>query len=78
MKKHTFGVFWLLPLSTDVKMSRTETETPLYTSVNTIGFDVSNYIQFMYTYKFSKGSNVKKLNRKIEVESDSKTQAIGK
>ncbi len=78
VKNHTFGVFWLLPLSTNVKMSRTETETPYYTSTNTVGFDVSNYIQFMYTYKFNKGRNVKKLNRTIEIESDSKSQAIGK
>jgi outer membrane receptor protein involved in Fe transport len=78
VKNHTFGVFWLLPFSTDVKMSRTETVTPQYVSTNTIGFDVSNYIQFMYTYKFNKGKNVKKLNRTIEVESDSKSQAIGK
>ena len=78
VKNHTFGVFWLLPFSTNVKMSRTETETPYYTSTNTIGFDVSNYIQFMYTYKFNRGKNVKKLNRTIEIESDSKSQAIGK
>ena len=77
VKNHTFGIFWLLPFSTDVKLNRTETETPYYTSTNTIGFDVSSYIQFMYTYKFNKGKNVKKLNRKIDVESDSKSQAIG-
>jgi outer membrane receptor protein involved in Fe transport len=78
VKNHNFGVVWLLPFSTDVKLSKTITETPYYTSTNTIGFDVSNYIQFMYTYKFNKGKNVKKINRKIEVESDSKSQAIGK
>ena len=78
VKNHTFGIFWLLPFSSDVKLSRTETETPYYTSTNTIGFDVSKYIQFMYTYKFNRGKSVKKLNRNIEVESDSKTQAIGK
>jgi len=78
VKNHTFGVFWLLPFSGDVKLSRTETETPYYTSTNIIGFDVSAYVQFTYTYKFNKGKNVKKLNRTIEVESDSKSQAIGK
>jgi iron complex outermembrane recepter protein len=78
VKNHTFGIFWLLPFSTNVKLSRTETETPYYTSTSTIGFDVSNYIQFMYTYKFNKGKNVKKLNRNIDLESDSKSQAIGK
>ena len=78
VKNHTFGIFWLLPFSKDVKLTRTETETPYYTSTNTIGFDVSNYIQFMYTYKFNRGKDVKKLNRKIDLESDSKSQAIGK
>lgn len=78
IKNHSIGIFWLLPFSTNVKLSRTETETPYYKSVNTVGFNVSNYIQFMYTYKFNKGKNVKKLNRNIDVESDSKSQAIGK
>ena len=78
LNNHSFGIFWLLPLSTNVKLSRTETTTPYYTSTNTIGFNVANYIQFSYSYKFSKGKNVKKLDRKIEVESDSKSQGIGK
>jgi hypothetical protein len=78
LKNHSFGIFWLLPLSTNVKLSRTETETPYYTSTNTIGFNVANYIQFSYSYKFNKGKSVKKLDHKIEVESDSKSQGIGK
>jgi len=76
IKDHNIGVVWVLPLSTDVRLSRTETETTAYSSTNIIGFDASNYIQFMYSYKFNKGKNVKKLNRKIDVESDSKSQAI--
>ena len=76
MKNHTFGVVWLLPFSTKVRISRTETETPYYNSTNIIGFDASYYIQFMYSYKFNKGRNVKKLDRKIDVESDSKSNAI--
>jgi len=78
IKNHSFGVFYFLPFSTDIILSRTETETPAFNSRNTIGFDVSNYIQFMYSYKFNKGKNVKKLDRKIDVESDSKSQIIGK
>lgn len=78
IKDHSLGVFWLLPFSTNIKFSRTETETPAFSSRNTIGFDVSNYIQFSYSYKFNKGKNVKKLDRKIDVESDSKSQTIGK
>lgn len=77
-KDHSFGIFWLLPMSTNVTLSKTITQTPYYTSTNIIGFNVSNYIQFMYTYKFNKGRTVKKMNRSVEVESDSKSQAIGK
>ncbi len=76
IKNHSIGVVWVLPLSTNVRLSRTETETTDYSSTNIIGFDASNYIQFMYSYKFNKGKNVKKLNRKVDVESDSKSQAI--
>ncbi len=78
LKNHSFGIFWLLPLSTNVILSRTVTETPFYTSTNKVGFNVANYIQFSYSYKFNKGRNVKKLNRNIDIESDSKSQAIGK
>jgi hypothetical protein len=78
LKDHTFGVFWLLPFSKDIKFQKRETDTPTYHNTNTIGFDVSYYIQFMYSYKFNKGKNVKKLDRKVEVESDSKTQGIGR
>jgi outer membrane receptor protein involved in Fe transport len=76
IKNHSIGVVWLLPFSTHVKLNRTETETTGYTSTNIIGFDASNYIQFMYSYKFNRGKNVKKLDRKVEVESDSKSKAI--
>jgi hypothetical protein len=78
MKNHSGGIFFLLPFSTDIKLSRAETEAPAITSQNIIGFDVSYYIQFSYSYKFNKGKNVKKLDRKIEIESDSKSQGIGK
>jgi len=76
IKNHSIGVVWLLPFSKQVKLTRTETETTDYTSTNIIGFDASNYIQFMYSYKFNRGKSVKKLDRKVEVESDSKSNAI--
>jgi iron complex outermembrane receptor protein len=76
IKDHSIGVVWVLPLSTHVRLSRTETETTAFYSRNIIGFDASNYIQFMYSFKFNKGKNVKKLDRKIDVESDSKSKAI--
>jgi hypothetical protein len=69
-------VVWVLPLSTHVRLSRTETETTNFTSTNIIGFDATAYVQFMYSYKFNKGKSVKKLDRKVEVESDSKSKAI--
>jgi hypothetical protein len=79
IKNHSFGVLWLLPFYKDVNLNRTETETPAFRSTNTIGFDVSGFVQFMYSYKFNKGRKaVRKLDRKVEVESDSKTQGIGR
>jgi len=78
IKDHSLGVFFLLPFSTDIKFRRTETETPAYHVQNILGFDVSYYIQVMYSFKFNRGKNVKKLDRKVEVESDSKSQGIGK
>lgn len=76
LKNHNIGFVWVLPFSKNVKLSRTETETEGFSSTNIIGFNASNYIQFMYSYKFNKGKNVKKIDRKVEVESDSKSKAI--
>jgi len=76
IKNHSVGVVWLLPFSKQIKLNRTETETTAFSSTNIIGFDASNYIQFMYSYKFNRGKSVKKLDRKVEVESDSKSKAI--
>jgi outer membrane receptor protein involved in Fe transport len=78
MKNHTVGIFWLLPFSGTTRFQRTETETAAFTSQNTTSINFSNYIQFSYAYKFNKGRNVKKLDHKVEVESDSKSQAIGR
>lgn len=76
-KDHSLGFFYLLPFSKEITYQRTITETPGYYVRNTTGFDVSYFIQFMYSYKFNKGKNVKKLDKKIEVESDSKSQGFG-
>jgi len=77
IKDHSIGFVWLLPLSTNVKLTRTETETPIYHIQNIVGFDVSWYVQVMYSYKFNKGRNVKKIGHKVDVESDSKSKSIG-
>ena len=78
IKDHTLGIFWLLPFSKDINYQRIETETAFYTSANTTGIDMAGFIQFSYSFKFNKGRSVKKLGHKVEVESDSKGQTIGR
>jgi outer membrane receptor protein involved in Fe transport len=78
-ENHNFGIFWLLPFSSDVRFSRTETESPpVYSSTDITGIDIAYFLQFSYSYRFNKGKNVKKLNRKVEIESDSKSSVIGR
>jgi outer membrane receptor protein involved in Fe transport len=74
---HAVGLFWLLPFSKEIDYQIIETTTPAYTSTNTTAINFGNWFQFQYIYKFNKGRNVKKLGHKVEVESDSKSQAIG-
>ena len=78
IKDHSIGIFWLLPFSKEINFQKIVTETPAFDSQTIMGFDVSNFIMFSYSYKFNKGKNVKKLDHKVDVESDSKSQAIGK
>ena len=78
LKNHSFQFVYVLPFSGNVKINRTVTETPYYTSTQVIGADLSAFIQFTYSYKFNKGKSIKKIDHKVEVESDSKSQAIGK
>lgn len=78
LKDHNFGVFWLLPFSKTRNFQRTETDAGAFVSKNITGVNFANYIQFSYSWKFNKGKNVKKLDRKVEVESDSKSNAIGR
>jgi outer membrane receptor protein involved in Fe transport len=78
IKDHNFGIFWLLPFSKTRDFQRTETEAGGFVSKNVTGVNFSNYIQFSYSWKFNKGKNVKKLDRVVEVESDSKSNAIGR
>jgi len=77
IKNHAVGLFWLLPFSKVIEYQTVETTTPVYTSVNKTGIDFGGWAQFQYLYKFNKGRNVKKLGRKVEIESDSKAQTIG-
>lgn len=75
---HTIGFFYLLPLSTNITMSKTTTKAPPLYSENSFGFNVSYFIMVQYTYKFNKGKAVKKIAHKEELESDTKTGGIGK
>jgi hypothetical protein len=75
---HNIGFVYLLPFSKNIEFNKTITETSsLYNDTRT-KIDISWYVQFMYTYKFNRGKNVKKLNRKSEIESDSKNDGFGK
>lgn len=76
IKDHSIGFVWVLPFSSNVELSRSITETADYKIRNVIGFDVSWYIQVMYSYKFNKGKNVKKIGHKVDVESDSKSKGL--
>jgi hypothetical protein len=78
IKDHNIGVFWLLPFTKKIDYQKTETETATYTSTNITGIDFANWFQFQYSYRFNKGRNVKKLDHRVEVESDSKSQTIGR
>jgi hypothetical protein len=73
---HTIGLFYLLPFSKNLLYNKTITEAQHYYTKTTSSFDVSYYIQVMYSYKFNKGKTVKKINRKTEVESDTKGGGI--
>ncbi len=75
---HSLGLVWVLPLSSFVKLDRTVTEMPGFVSGNSMGFDASNYFQFSYSWKFNKGREVHKINRTIEIESDSKENTVVK
>ncbi|MCX6300954.1 MAG: outer membrane beta-barrel family protein [Bacteroidia bacterium] len=78
LKNHSIGLFWMLPFSKEIDYQKSETETAAYTSANTTGIDFAGWFQFQYSFRFNKGRNIKKLDHKVEVESDSKSQAIGR
>ncbi|OFY66225.1 MAG: hypothetical protein A2V64_01890 [Bacteroidetes bacterium RBG_13_43_22] len=77
-KNHSIGLFWLLPFAKEIDYQKTETETAAFTSTNTTGIDFAGWFQIQYSFRFNKGRNIKKISHKVEVESDSKGQAIGR
>jgi len=76
-KTHTIGIFWLRPFTKEIDYQKVETETAAYSSTNTTGIDFAGWFQLQYSFRFNKGRNIKKLGHKVEVESDSRGQAIG-
>jgi hypothetical protein len=76
VKNHSFGVSSLMPFLKSVIMGKTITQTPLLYSKSTSGYDLGYYVQFKYAYRFFKGRDIKKLNRKVVRESDSKSGGI--
>ena len=76
VKNNSFGISFLMPFLTKVVMGKTITETPFLYSKSTNGYDLGYYIQFKYSYRFLKGLNIKKLNRDLNRESDSKKGGI--
>ncbi len=77
IKNHTWGIFYLLPFSKQIRFQKTITETPTIYSENTQYFDASWFVQLTYSYKFNKGKAIKKSERKSDVESDTKKGGIG-
>lgn len=77
IKNHTWGIFYLLPLSKQIRFKKIITDTPVIYSENTQYFDASWFIQVMYSYKFNKGRAIKKAERKTKVESDTKGGGLG-
>ncbi len=75
---HTFGFVYVLPFSKVLVYNKIITETQNTYSKTTSSFDVSYFVQIMYSYKFNKGKAVKKVNRKVEVESDTKGGGVGR
>ncbi len=76
LSNHTFAVNWVFPGTTDFIYNRVVTETDqLYSEVKNT-FDVRFFIQFVYSYTFNKGKNIRKIDHKTDVESDTKGGGI--
>lgn len=76
MSNHTLGLFYLLPFSKDITVNRIETKTLDFYKETSFGFDISYYIQILYSYKFNKGRAINKVNREFETEGDSKVGGL--
>jgi hypothetical protein len=78
IKNHAIGLFYMLPFSKTIRLSKVITETPTIYSKNTQYFDVSWFIQILYSYKFNKGRAIKKSGHEAEIESDTKGGGLGR
>lgn len=73
---HTFGLFYMLPFNQNLKYNKSIVSTDLLYTENISTFDVNYFIQLQYHYKFNKGRAVKKIAKKVELESDTKSGGI--
>jgi hypothetical protein len=78
IKNHAIGLFYMLPFSKTIRLSKVIAETPTIYSKNTQYFDVSWFIQILYSYKFNKGRAIKKSGHEAEIESDTKGGGLGR
>lgn len=76
LKNHTFGVNYVFPGMKTYTYNRTVTDTPDIFYETSNNFDVSAFVQFIYSYSFKKGKSVKKIGHKTNVESDTKSGGI--
>lgn len=74
---HTFGFVYVQPFAGNVEFSKTITRAPYMYGDSRVSIDIGSFLMFTYQYKFNRGKSVKKINRKLDVESDSKKDAIG-
>jgi hypothetical protein len=74
---HTFGLVYVQPFAGNVEFTKTITQTPVMYGDSRVSINLRGFVMFTYQYKFNRGKGVKKINRKLDVESDSKKDAIG-
>jgi iron complex outermembrane recepter protein len=77
-KDHTFGIFYLLPFQSELTYTKTITDTDALRTEGLNKFDASWFVQVQYHYRFNKGKGVKKIGKKIDVDSDTKGGGLGR
>lgn len=75
---HSFSAFYMVPFQNELQTGKTITETDQIYSQTINKFDTSYFIMFSYHYSFNKGKAVKKVGKKADIESDTKSEGIGR